>query len=391
MKFVPTYSWRPAILFFVAAAATLAGCGQKPAPVTEAPGPKVEGDTVTFATNAPQLSSISVETVQPRQLAVTHLTGRLYWDDDLTVRVFTPVAGRVTVVLADLGQRVSAQTPLAEIDSPDFGQALSDTRTAAGNFNAAEKTYRREKELLAHGAAAQKDVETAEAAFVAAQAEKQRAKSRLALYGGSEHGESEVYKLRSPLAGVVVDKSINPGQEVRADQMLANAPNLFAPLFTVSDPSKLWLQIDLAETDLPRLQRGQRLRLSSPVYPARFFDGRVDRIADTLDPATRTVRVRGLVENPDNLLKAEMYVTVDVVQDAADTTSAVEIPSAATFRKDNQDYLFVEDSPGRYTRRHVTLGLEQDGKVPVFAGLEAGRKVVTEGGLLLEALIDPAS
>jgi cobalt-zinc-cadmium efflux system membrane fusion protein len=391
MKSVPTHSWRAGWLPLLAAAATLAGCGQKPAPVAEPPGPKVDGDTVTFATNAPQLSSITVETVQPRQLAITHLTGRLYWDDDLTVRVFTPVAGRVTAVLADLGQKVSVETPLAEIDSPDFGQALSDARTAAGNLNAAEKAYARSKELLSHGAAAQKDVETAEAAFVAAQAEKQRAQSRLALYGGSEHGVSEVYKLRSPLAGVVVDKSINPGQEVRADQMLANAPNLFAPLFTVSDPTKLWLQVDLAETELPHLQPGQRLRVSSPVYAGRFFDGRVGRIADTLDPATRTVRVRGLVENPDNLLKAEMYVTVDVLQNAADTVSAVEIPSTATFRKDNQDYLFVEDSPGRYTRRRVTLGLEQDGKVPVFSGLEAGTKVVTEGCLLLEALIDPAS
>jgi cobalt-zinc-cadmium efflux system membrane fusion protein len=391
MKSAKTKEWRFGCLCALAAAAMLAGCGPKPVPAPEEPGPKVEGDTVTFPTNAPQLSSISEETVEPRELAVTHLTGRLYWDDDVTVRVFTPVAGRVTAVLADLGQKVSVQTPLAEIDSPDFGQALADASTAEGALRAAEKAYTRSKELLSHGAVAQKDVESAEAAFVAAQAEERRAKARLALYGGSENGTNEVYKLRSPLAGVVVDKSINLGQEVRADQMLANAPNLFAPLFTISDPSRLWLQIDVAETDLPRIHLGQKLRVSSPVYASRYFEGRINSVADTLDPATRTLRARGLVENPDNLLKAEMYVTVDVVENAGGAAQAVEIPSAATFRKDNQDYLFVEDAPGRFTRRRVTLGVEQDGKVPVFSGLAAGQKVVTEGCLLLEAVIDPAS
>jgi cobalt-zinc-cadmium efflux system membrane fusion protein len=372
-------------------AAALAGCGPEAIRAPDPPKPKVEGEAVSFPTNAPQLSSIVVEAVPERHLAVSHLTGRLYWDDDLTVRVFTPVAGRVTAVLADLGRRVGVGTPLAEIDSPDFGQAQAEAQTAAGNLSMAEKSFSRAKELLAHGAAAQKDVEAAEAAWVAAQAENQRAQGRLALYGGSNRGTGEVYKLRSPLAGVIVDKAINPGQEVRADQMLANAPNLFAPLFTVSDPARLWLQVDLAEADLPKVRPGQQLRIASPVYPERVFDGRVDRIADTLDAATRTARVRGVVENPDNLLKAEMYVTVDVVQNPAETRPAVEIPAAATFRKDNQDYLFVEESPGRFVRRQVVLGVEQDGKVPVFSGLEAGQKVVTEGCLLLEALLEPAS
>jgi cobalt-zinc-cadmium efflux system membrane fusion protein len=139
------------------------------------------------------------------------------------------------------------------------------------------------------------------------------------------------------------------------------------------------------------VQPGQQLRISSPVYPGRSFDGRVDRIADALDPGTRTARVRGVIENPENLLKAEMYVTVDVVENPGGTRPPVEIPAAATFRKDNQDYLFVEESPGRFVRRRVVLGVEQDGRVPVFSGLEAGQKVVVEGCLLLEALLDPAS
>lgn len=375
----------------VAAAAVLAGCRREPVAYPAPPAPTIDGETVTFTTNAPQLSSISVEAAQPRVMAVTHLTGRLYWNDDATVRIFSPVAGRVLRVNGDLGDPISAGTPLAEIDSPDFAQARADARTSEGNLAAAQKAYDRTKELRDHGAAAQKDVDAAEAALIAARAERDRAEERLANYGGSDQSTNSVYLLRSPLAGMLVDKAINTGQEVRADQMLANAPNLTAPLFTVSDPTKLWLQIDVAESDLSTLAPGERLQVYTAAYPGKVFEGAISRIGETFDPATRTVRVRGVVDNPENLLRAEMYVTVDMIEAAGATAHAVEIPARATFRRNNQDYLFVETAPGQFIRRRVTLGLEQDGKVPVFAGLESGQQVVTEGCLLLEELIEPST
>ncbi len=380
-----------ASLSVLAAAAACTGCEQKPAAHPEPPPPKVDGDAITFTASAPPLAAISVETAQPRRLALTHLTGRLYWNDDTTVRIFTPVAGRVLDVRADLGDHIAVGTPLAGIDSPDFAQARADARTADGNLAAAQKTYDRTSDLLNHGAAAQKDVDAAEAAWIAARAEHDRAMERLANYGATDNSTNSFYLLRSPLAGILVDKSINPGQEVRADQMLANAPNLTAPLFVVSDPARLWLQVDLPETDLANLLPGQLLRVSSPAYPGRVFDGKISRIGATLDSATRTVRVRGEVDNPQSLLKAEMYVTVDVIEPSGPAAQAVEIPAKATFMRDNQYFLFVEESPARFVRRRVTLGTEQDGKVPVFTGVSPGQKVVTEGCLLLQALIEPAS
>jgi cobalt-zinc-cadmium efflux system membrane fusion protein len=306
--------------------------------------------------------------------------------------VFTPVAGRVTAVRADLGQPISAGTPLAEIDSPDFAQALANTRTAVGNLAAADKAFSRSKELLAHGAAAAKDVEAAEAAYVAALAERDRAEAVLANYGGSDKSTNSVYLLRSPLPGVLVEKNINPGQELRADLMLANAPNLFAPHFVVSDPSKLWLQVDVAESDLSSLQAGERLQIYSPAFPGKVFDGVVDRIGDTMDASTRTVKIRGIVNNPDKLLKAEMYVLVDVVEDSAKAGRlGVEVSSKALFMKGGDSYVFIEESPGTFHRERVKVGVEKDNKVPVLEGVSAGQKVVIEGALLLQALVEPAS
>jgi cobalt-zinc-cadmium efflux system membrane fusion protein len=334
---------------------------------------------------------MSMQPAEPRRLAITHLTGRLYWSDDTTVRIFTPVMGRVTSVKADIGQAVAAGAPLAEIKSPDYGQALADARTANANLAAADKAFARAKDLLEHGAAAQKDVEAADAAYVAALAERDRACARLKLYGGAENESGDTFVLRSPVAGMVVERSINPGQEVRNDQMLANAPNLFAPLFVVGNPRELWLQLDAAESDLPSLELGQALRITAKAFEGKVFTGVVQNIGDEMDPTTRTVKVRGVVQNPNRELKAEMYVSVDVVRDESKVAQAgVEIPSKAVFTVDQKPYLFVERSPGRFERRLVEIGTEKDGKVPVLAGVIAGEKVVAEGGLLLQAVLDPA-
>lgn len=378
----------PALPLCMAGLLLLSAC--KPAEkAADVPAPKVEGEKVIFVAGAPQTSSLSVTTAETRRFAVTHITGRLMWNDDATVRIFTPVAGRVTEILANLGQPITEGMPLARIDSPDFGQALADARTAAGNVRAMEKAFNRAKELFEHGAAAQKDVENAEASCTSAVSERDRAQARLKLYGGSDQASDETYVLRSPLAGVLVEKNINPGQEVRADQMLANATQLYAPLFVVSDPTRLWIQLDVAEQDLGSLQPGQVLHIYSRAYPDKVFDGVLESIGDSLDPTTRTVKVRGAVNNPDKLLKAEMYVTVDVEQDTTKLAQGgVEIPAKAVFMKNNQYYLFIEQSPGEYQRQLVKIGLEQDGKVQVYEGVASGQKVVTEGCLLLQALLD---
>jgi len=294
--------------------------------------------------------------------------------------------------LADVNQPVVAGTPLAVLDSPDFAAAVSAARTAEAALAAADKTFTREKELLAHGAAAQKDVEAAEAAYVAALAERDRSEQVLANYGGSVTNTTAGYTLRSPIAGVLVDKNINPGQELRADLMLANAPNFFSPVFTVSDPGQLWLQVDVAEADLPAVRAGEGLDLTTRAYPGRVFHGQVDRVAAAMDPATRTVRVRGVVDNADRALKAEMYVLVDIVQDAAQAgTLGVDVPAKAIFMKGDDSLVFVQTAPGVFERRKVKVGIEQDSRIPVFSGVRPGEAVVSEGALLLQALVEPAN
>src|ERR1700694_1822936 len=122
----------------LALAAMLAGCNSKKN-IEAIPEPKVIGDTVTMATNSPQIAALTVETVGKEKPAFVPLTARLMWDEDATVRVFTPFAGIIRKLLVEVNQRVARGMPLAEIQSAEFGQAQAEARKAASDFRRAER------------------------------------------------------------------------------------------------------------------------------------------------------------------------------------------------------------------------------------------------------------
>jgi cobalt-zinc-cadmium efflux system membrane fusion protein len=232
-----------------------------------------------------------------------------------------------------------------------------------------------------------------------------RAVARLELYGGKLGSVNGMYPLQSPLEGTLVDKHINPGQEVRPDQILANVQQYTNPLFVVSDPSKLSVLLDVTELDLNKLKAGEPLTIRSRAYPDRAFQGKLEVIGQALDPQTRTIYARGYVDNPERLLKAEMYVSVEVGtgidneeggrQSGASSPefkegggTPVDVPVKAVFSKESEHFVFLEKAPGEYERHAVKVGDEHEGRVAVLAGLKPGERVVTDGCLLLEALTE---
>jgi cobalt-zinc-cadmium efflux system membrane fusion protein len=274
--------------------------------------------------------------------------------------------------------------PLVMIASPDYGQAQADARKAASDFVLAERSLNRVRELFEHGAAAQKDVQSAEADFERAKSEKERTAARMALYGGNANTIGDVYQLPSPLDGVVVDKTINPGQEVRPDQMLANDAKLVSPLFVITDPSRLWVQLDATEQDTPRLKAGQPIILRSRGQPDQVFQGNIAVISEFLDPSTRTIKVRGTVDNSKHLLKGEMFVSVEL---PANQHAGFDVSPKAVFLKGEKHFVFLEDAPGQYERREIKIGSEHGGKILVIDGISSGQRVVTNGCLLLEQMM----
>jgi cobalt-zinc-cadmium efflux system membrane fusion protein len=374
-----------AILAFCAAG-ELCGCHDERAEASPPPpNPKIDGNSITLVPGSKQIDSIRVEDCQPNDRAVTPITGRLAWNDDATVRIYTPIAGRVQKILADIGQKVQVGTPLAEISSTDFGQWQSDAIKAQSDVNLAEKVLARDQDLLAHGAAAARDVEADQADLDSKKAELQRTAAQLAQYGESVGQINNQYILKSPLAGTIVEKNINPGQQLRDDAVLANIPEAYQPLFVVTDPSRLWLYLDVTEDDQRKMHVGQSLVVRTGAYPGQEFHGTLESIGQELDPTTRTLKVRAVVDNSGDLLRAEMYVTADL-RDVP--TGGVTIPAEATFRKDDKTYVFVEREPGEYERTQITPGAEEDGRVAVSQGLAQGDRVVVDGALTLEAAME---
>ena len=381
-------SFRPVSLFASVSAAFLAGgCTRAVDPVAP-PAASIVGERVVFPANAPQRAALVVAVAEPRATEIHLLNGRLAWDEEATVRVYSPVAGRVQAVLVALGENVAKDAPLARLNSPDLGQAQADFHKAEADLRLAGHTLTRAKDLFEHGAVARKELESAEDGFANAQSERERAAARQALYGAAPAGGVDgVFVLRAPLAGMVVEKNINSGQELRPDLMLANAPQLLAPQFVVSDPHRFWVILDVTELDMGLLQPGQELRVRSRAFPDRVFSGRLDSLGQSLDPATRTLKARGSVDNAALLLKAEMYVDVEIdVPQAGGATCA--IASTAVFTKDGKHYLFVETAPGSFERREIEPGAESGGRVLVRRGLHATDRVLTEGSLLVEALVE---
>lgn len=347
----------------------------------EPPRPKVEGETVNFPQGSPQLASLVSEAAVEREAAAPTLNGRLSWNEDKTVRIYTPFAGRVSHILVQPGDKVQAGQTLAVIASPDFGQAQADARRAHGDYALAQQNLARVKDLHEHGVAAAKDLNAADADYARAESELQRTQARLKLYGGGSQVD-QTYGLKSPIGGVVVERNINPGQELRPDQMGAGVP----ALFVITDPAYLWVLLDAAEKDLPELKIGRTIKIRVPVYPDIKFDAKVAAVADFLDPVTRTIKVRATLDNSKRQLKGEMFVTAAL---GNDNSNVLQVPSRAVFFQGGKHFVFVDDGKGTYLREEVKTGDAYEGNITITSGLQPGQKVVSEGALLLQQMLQP--
>ncbi|MGO4325892.1 efflux RND transporter periplasmic adaptor subunit [Cupriavidus sp. 2TAF22] len=360
----------------------LAACGKQeaPAPSDE---PKVAGNTVEFPASVKALPGIAGESVKRGGERMLSLPGRLVWNEDRTVRVSTPFAGRVTEVMAQAGTSVKAGQALAMLTSTDFGVAQSDARKAAVDAAYAGKALARQRELYDAGVVAQKDLEQTQADAARASADLARTQATLRQYGSPAAGGGMArFALRTPIDGLLVERNINVGMELRPDQ----PPS--APLFLVTDPSELWAQVDATEADLALFKPGVSVRLVSSAYPGETFTGKVIKVADYVDPAARSVKVRLTVPNQDRRLKAEMFVTAKL---QAASFEGIGVPSKAVFLADNRNYVFVRTAQNRFERRQIKLGVTLPGTAEVVDGLKEGDVVVTEGNLYLQDILRDAT
>jgi cobalt-zinc-cadmium efflux system membrane fusion protein len=311
-------------------------------------------------------------------------SGKVQFDEETLVRVQAPLTGRVLEVLARPGEVVETGQRLLVMESPDLATAKADYAKAVADVDRAAAALTLARDLLEVKAIAAKEVRAAETEHQKALAESSRARLRLSLLGLGEPQFEKVAAhsdmigsmvVTAPRSGIVVERNAIPGQMVSYGQ--TDTP---ANLFVIADLSTVWVVADVYEPDVASVVAGQAITVTRPCCPTERIQGRISYVADSVDPQTRTVKVRAVVPNPGRMLKAEMFVKVSI---ATGANRALVLPQSAVHREGGQPFVVVETGPEAYQRRLIKVGTDVNGVVEILDGLKPSDRVVASGSILL--------
>ncbi|MGE5645458.1 MAG: efflux RND transporter periplasmic adaptor subunit [Acidobacteriota bacterium] len=393
------------IVLPVVAALLLAACSKREAPAGAAAAenaaqPAGASNVVVLAPAAQQQAGVRVETAANRPVPETiRASARLTNDENLTWRVGAITEGRVVQVLAAPGDFVKAGLPLARIHSHEVHDSRAQYRNAQtelmrtnANYQYALKARDRARRLFELKAGSQEQVEhaeaelrNAEAAASTARIEADRTRRHLVEFlgvpeeGGDDHqpgaesDERDLIPVRSPAAGTVLARNVTPGTVVTPSN----------DLFVLCDLSSLWAIAEVNQDYLSKLREGMPVRVFVQAWPGQPFAGKIGQIGQSLDPATRTVKVRVDLPNRSGRLKPEMYASAEI--ELGNSEPAVFVPEEATQEVRGQNVVFVRSAPDRFEVRPIETGRRLDGALEILRGVRAGEPVAVRGAFVLKS------
>ena len=354
-----------------------------PAPAASPPG--------TFRASPQQLKTLTVEVVQTHGFVTEEMTeGKIAVNADRATPLFSPYSGRVTRVIAGLGDTVRQGAPLAMIEASEFVQAQNDLGTAAAQVKLARINETRKHALYEAKGGSLQDWQQAQSDLTAATTAYAAVRNRLRILGKSEaqiaalesaQTIDPVATLSAPIAGVVVDRQLGPGQYVQAGSG--------TPVYTIADPSNVWLLANVRETDSGMVHLGQAVEVHVLAYPKRVFKARVTYVAAVVDPVTHRLPVRAEIDNRDGALKPEMFATFRIL--TGDATESPAVPEGAVVYEGAAAHVWVVAGDGLLSLRAIRTGRSNEGLVEVLDGLKPGERVVTKGGLFIDQVAVPAA
>jgi cobalt-zinc-cadmium efflux system membrane fusion protein len=327
-----------------------------------------------------QMSHVQVVTVEPVKLPrVLRLTGAVAYNAFNTVPVITQVGGPVSRILVVPGERVKKGQSLLEVSSPDYSLLYAAYLKARDTLRVTDKNYARAQDLYAHHAIAERDLLQAESDRIQAQADLNAALLGLKILGIPNPDDLEKapssaeIPLLAPIGGEIVERDVAPGQLLQAGATQA---------FIISDMSSVWVLANVYQSDMAAVHVGDQVTVQTDSYLDKFR-GKISFMSPALDPNTRTLQARIIVENPGEKLKNNMYVTATV--NAGVEQNAIAVPDASVLRDDeNQPFVYVATGSNQFGRRSVEIGQSEAGKTQILKGLSPGDKVVGDGSLFLQ-------
>jgi cobalt-zinc-cadmium efflux system membrane fusion protein len=345
----------------------------------------------TFRATAQQIKTFTIEPVVLHAFVSEESTeGKIAVNANRATPVYSPYSGRITRVIAGLGDVVKAGAPLATLAASEFVQAQSDLSTAAAQVKLARINEARKRALYEAKGGSLQDWQQSQADLASAEAALQSVRNRLRIFDKSDAEIDGLEKAQSidaiativaPIAGVVVDRQVGPGQFVQSGSG--------TPVFTVADPSSVWLLANVRESDSPLVHIGQPVEVHVLAYPQRTFAARVTYVAAIVDPVTHRVPVRAEIDNQDGALKPEMFANFRIL--TSESTQAPGVPQMAVVYEGDTAHVWVVQGDGLISYRLVRTGRSNAGLVEVLEGLKPGEHVVTKGSLFIDQVAAPAS
>jgi len=355
-----------------------------------------------FRLGEAQWATVAVQTVEPHLFRSEFRTeGKISIDEDRSTRIYPPYAGRVKTLLVAPGDRVQQGQVLFVIEAADsveaqkdFVSALTARNKAASQVGLAQVVERRMTSLVRDKAAPLKELQEAQANLTAAENDLrsavvalQAARNRLRLVGKTD-GEIDAFEqtgvltpdapVYAPLAGVVLQRKVGPGQYVNAGASDSD------PVFSIGDTSKVWLAAYVRESDAAKVRLGNHVAGNVLTYPDRVFTATVNYIAPAIEADSRRLLVRATVDNADGLLRPEMFASVMITFDEGRPMPGVPIESVIYEGSSARVWVVRDDRS--LELRQIKLGLSDGRLIQVLDGLHAGEKVVTRGSLFIDRM-----
>jgi cobalt-zinc-cadmium efflux system membrane fusion protein len=340
----------------------------------EAPLLERAGDRVTVPDGSPLRARLTIAAAESIVVAQRVMAPAVVEADPArVVNILPPLAGRLVALKVALGQEVRANQPLLVIASPDLAQAQADVEKAADALDLARHAAERAKGAQDAGGAAEKDLEVAQSALHQAEAEDRRARERLRALIGAASAQARDGSLvvTAPTTGVVTALNVGAGAFI-------NDPSV--ALLTIANVDRVWVTAQVPEHLAGSVRKDQLVDVTLAAYPRDSLRGKVASVSPLLEADTRRVKVRIEFGNASGRFKPNMFATAHFVLAVPE---AVVVPASALQMNNDSTSVWVEIAPWTFARRHVELGDEDGENVQISAGLKAGERLVTRGGVLL--------
>ncbi|MEI7748000.1 MAG: efflux RND transporter periplasmic adaptor subunit [Chlorobiaceae bacterium] len=308
-------------------------------------------------------------------------TGKVEANADRVAHVSPRISGQIVSVQASLGDRVNAGQTLLTLKSLEMAEAANRSRLSKTKLALAEANMMRIRTLVEKKIVARKELLQAETDYQLAQTERQNDQERLSLYGASNsnlqsnsHNKTSLM-VHAPISGTITEKHAIVGE--------LSDPS--KSLFTVVDLSSIWVVVDIYEKDLAKVSRGQQAIVTVDAWPDLKLTGRVTYLADMLDAATRTLKVRVEVPNPRRMLKPEMFARVELTPPAS-AVMTIAVPEDAIQEIDSKKVIFIADESSEVFRPEtVETGRSSGGLVEIISGIREGQRYAGKGSFILKS------